>query len=39
MKMTSRRAENLVHVQQHYGKSFYKKNVFLFSINIADMAI
>ena len=25
MKMTSRRAENLVHVQQHRRKYFYKK--------------
>ena len=25
MKMTLQRAENLVHVQQHDGKSFYKK--------------
>ena len=25
MKMTLQRAENLVHVQQHHGKSFYKK--------------
>ena len=25
MKMTSQRAENLVHIQQHHGKSFYKK--------------
>ena len=28
MKMTSQRAENLVHVQQHHGKSFYKKIFF-----------
>ena len=28
MKMTSQRAENLVHVQQHLGKSFYKKTFF-----------
>ena len=25
MKMTSQRAENLVHVQQHHGKCLYKK--------------
>ena len=25
LKMTSQRAENLVHAQQHHGKSFYKK--------------
>ena len=28
MKRTSRRAENLVHVQQHCGKYFYKKIFF-----------
>ena len=28
MKMTSQRAENLVHVQQHHGKSFFKKIFF-----------
>ena len=27
-KMTSQRAENLVHVQQHQGKHFYKKIFF-----------
>ena len=30
MKMTSQRAKNLVHVQQHHGISFYKKIFFLF---------
>ena len=28
VKMTSQRAENLVHVQQHHGKHFYKKIFF-----------
>ena len=39
MKMTSQRAENLVHVQQHHGKHFSKKIFFLISFYIADMAI
>ena len=39
MKMTSQRTENLVHVQQHHSKSFYKKNIFLILLFIADMAI
>ena len=30
MKMTSQGAENLVHVQQHQGKTFYKKIFFFF---------
>ena len=30
MKMTSQRAENLVHVQQHHGESFYKKKYFFY---------
>ena len=38
MKITSHRAENLVHVQQHHGKCFYKKN-FLILLYIADMTI
>ena len=28
IKMTSQKAENLVHVKQHHGKSFYKKIFF-----------
>ena len=28
VKMTSQRAENLVHVQQHCGEHLYKKNFF-----------
>ena len=28
MKMTSQRAKNLVHVQQHHSKSFYQKIFF-----------
>ena len=39
MKMTSLRAENLVYVQQHHGKFFYEKNIFLILLFIADMAI
>ena len=39
MKMTLQRAENLLHVQQHHIVSFYKKNIFLILIYIADMAI
>ena len=39
MKMTSQRAENLVHVQQHRGKYFYKKNIFLILFYIANMTI
>ena len=38
MKMTSQRAENLVHVKQHHSKSFYKKNIFSILLFIADMA-
>ena len=38
MKLTSQRAENLVHVQQHFGKHFYKK-CFSNIAYIADMAI
>ena len=30
MKMTLQRAENLVHVKQHYGDSICKKIFFLF---------
>ena len=30
MKMTLYRAKNLVHAQQHYGVSFYKKIFFIF---------
>ena len=37
--MTMQRAKNLVHVRQHYGVSFYEKNIFLILIYIADMAI
>ena len=33
MKMTSQGAENLVHVQQHQGKHFYK-NIFFFFLSI-----
>ena len=39
MKMTLQIAENLVHVQQHHGKSFYKKIFFLILLYIADMTI
>ena len=39
MKIILQRAKNLAHVQQHYGVSFYKKNIFLILIYIADMAI
>ena len=39
MKLTSQRAENLVHGQQHHGKSFYKNILFLILLFIADMAI
>ena len=39
MKMTSQRAEDLVHVQLHRGKYFYKKNIFLILLFIADMTI
>ena len=39
MKMTLQRAENLVHVQQHRGEYFYKKNFFVNLIFIADIAI
>ena len=39
MKMTSQRAENLVHVQQCHGKSFYKKIFFLILLYVADMDI
>ena len=28
VKMTSQRVENVVHVQQHHGKHFYKKIFF-----------
>ena len=38
MKMTKKRVENFVHVQQHYGVSFYEKNVFPILVYIADMA-
>ena len=38
MKMISQGAKNLVHVQQHQGKHFYKK-YFSFFINTADMTI
>ena len=47
MKMTSQRAENFVHAQQHLGKHFYKKiflwkqlmkNIFLLLLYIADIA-
>ena len=38
MKMTLQRAENLVHAQQHYGVSFYKRYS-LSKNHIADMAI
>ena len=36
MKLTSQRAENLVQVQQHHGKCFYKKyflNIAFYSLN------
>ena len=39
MKMTLQRAENLVHVKQHYTVYFYQKNIFHILIYIADMAI
>ena len=39
MKMTSQQAENMVHVQQHRGKHFYKKILFIDLIYIADIAI
>ena len=39
MKMSLQRAENLVHVQQHCGKYFYKKIFFLILLYKADMAI
>ena len=37
--MISQRAENLEHVQQHHGKSFFKKNIFVILLYIANMAI
>ena len=39
MKMTLQRAKNLVHAKQHYGVSYYEKNIFLTLIYMADMAI
>ena len=38
VKMTFQRAKNLVHMKQHHGVSFYKKNIFHILIYIADMA-
>ena len=37
--MALQTAKNLAHVKQHYGVSFYEKNIFLTSICIADIAI
>ena len=37
--MTSQRAENLVHVKQNYGVSYYEKNIFPTWIIVANMAI
>ena len=39
VKMTSQRAENLVHMQQHRGKHYYKKNVLVIWFFLADIAI
>ena len=40
MKMTKQYDKNIVHVQHHYGVSFYKKKRnFLIMIYVADMVI
>ena len=39
MKMILQRDENLVHIQQQYSVSFYKKNWFQIWIFLADMAL
>ena len=38
MKMIFQKDENLIHIQQQYSVSFYKKNWFQIWIFLADMA-